>query len=77
MFLTSKEQEHAESVQSLLNRGLFYTLTKKKTGEVVGHFSTLPDAMRAKTRKTRVVLTRHLLINQVYNDGEDKSSIAM
>lgn len=74
MFLTSKEQDHAEAVQALLNRGLFYTLTKKKNGEVVGHFHTTAEAMRAKTRKTRIVLTQHLLINQVLNDGEKQSS---
>lgn len=61
MFTTSKEWRDMGDVQSLVNRGLFYTLTVKKTGEVVGHFFTVEEAMRAKTRKTRIVLTRHLL----------------
>ena len=58
----------ADAVQRLLNLGLFYSLTNKRTGDPVSHHHTLSAAMQAKTRKTRVVLTRKLLIGN-YNNG--------
>lgn len=58
----------ADAIQRLLNLGLFYSLTLKRTGQPVSHHHTLEAARRAKTRKTRIVLTRKLLIGN-YNNG--------
>lgn len=74
MFSTSEEWQAVEDVQSLINRGLFYTLTRKTTGEALSYHHTLADAMRAKTRKSRIVLTRHLLIKKVRTNGKNESN---
>ena len=49
-------------IQSLLNAGLFYSLIDKSTGAVQSSHFTAHGAKRAKTRKTRIVATRNLLI---------------
>lgn len=61
-FVKSASTVAADDVQRLINLGLVYSLTLKSNGQAVSHHHTLEDARRAKTRKTRVVLTRKLLL---------------
>lgn len=75
IFKPSQDTDAADKVQALLNAGLFYTLKHKKSGAVISHHRSYEEAKGKKTRKTRVTLTRNLLIKTEKQDhGEVKKS---
>jgi hypothetical protein len=51
-----------KEIGRLINLGLFFSVVDKITGVPVSHHPVLSQAIRAKTRKTRVISTRHLMI---------------